>query len=399
MSLFFIMTKWADFLISEATYDNDHLISVAIRHKESVGGIGKGIPIDRLTIASDIKNGVYYCTIYNAKNSWKKGHNIHTFSISGNPYLRIDKNKVKLDYLGDLPDVSIKPELTRSQPQPESPRGSLPKESPTQLQEEEATPEQLARLEQLEKQLQELESQPQPESPRGSLPKESPTQLQEEEATPEQLARLEQLEKQLQELESQPQPESPRGSLPKESPTQLQEEEEEATPEQLDDIKKQLQELEHDLLSSPLPNSQHEEEATPEQLDDIKKQLQELEHILLKKNNIISNQIASISQSKINRLKPEIFLRENSSIDNKILHTLQKQNMKLDKIEKKISETNYEPLSSDKISTNAYCVKCKTKQEIINIEKILMKNGRPALKGDCSVCSCKVFRFVKIEKK
>ena len=309
------MTKWADFLISEATYDNDHLISVAIRHKELVGGIGKGIPIDRLTIASDIKNGVHYCTIYNAKNSWKKGHNIHTFSISGNPYLRIDKNKVKLDYLGDLPEVSIKPELTRSQPPPESPRGSLPKESPTQIQEEE------------------------------------------------------------------------------------EEEEEEATPEQLNEIKRQIDELEHTLLSSPLPSSQPEEGATPEQLNEIKRQIDELEHILLKKNNIISNQITSISQSKINRLKPEIFLREDGSNDNKILHTLQKQNKKLDKIEKKISETNYEPLSSDKISTNAYCVKCKTKREIINIEKILMKNGRPALKGDCSVCSCKVFRFVKIEKK
>ena len=48
--------------------------------------------------------------------------------------------------------------------------------------EEEATHEQLARLEQLEKQLQELKSQPSPEppsSPWGSLPKESATQLQE----------------------------------------------------------------------------------------------------------------------------------------------------------------------------------------------------------------------------
>ena len=67
--------------------------------------------------------------------------------------------------------------------------------SESKLKDEEATPEQLARLKQLEKQIQELESQPR------SIP-ESATQpeLKDEEATPEQLARLKQLEKQIQEL-------------------------------------------------------------------------------------------------------------------------------------------------------------------------------------------------------
>jgi hypothetical protein len=68
------------------------------------------------------------------------------------------------------------------QNQLQNPRGSLPKESAEELPqeldlapepvtepvEEEATPEQLTRLEQLEKQIQELESQPEPpSSPRG----------------------------------------------------------------------------------------------------------------------------------------------------------------------------------------------------------------------------------------
>ena len=41
------------------------------------------------------------------------GFQIRTFSIVENPYLRIDENKVKLDYLGDLPDVSIKSTYVR----------------------------------------------------------------------------------------------------------------------------------------------------------------------------------------------------------------------------------------------------------------------------------------------
>ena len=140
------MDKWADYLISEVSYGSDHLIHVATRHQDSDKGITKGKSVDRLTISSDIKNGLFYITIYSGKNSWKKGHKIKTFSIDGNRYLRIDGNKVKLDYLGDLPEASIIKskfiqELESQQP----------------ITEEEATPEQLIRLEQLEKQIQELE--------------------------------------------------------------------------------------------------------------------------------------------------------------------------------------------------------------------------------------------------
>jgi len=181
------MKKWADYLISEVSYDSDHLILVVTRHNDTDKGITRGKPIDRLTIASDIKNGLTYITIYSGKNSWKKGNKLETFSIGGSPYLRIDGNKVKLDYLGDLPESSFaeyvsiqelesQPEPVAEPEPPSSPRGSLPKESAKELpqeldhapepvaepEEDEATPEQLNRLEQLEKQIQELESQPEP---------------------------------------------------------------------------------------------------------------------------------------------------------------------------------------------------------------------------------------------
>ncbi|WP_016939410.1 hypothetical protein, partial [Nitrosopumilus sp. SJ] len=142
------MDKWADYLISEVSYNAQHLISVAIRHQDTDQGITKGKPVDRLTISSDIKNGMSYITIYSGKNSWKKGHKIQTFSIDGTPFLRIDRNKVKLDFLGDLPSVS-NPELIESElsfepvseetiqePSPSSPRGSLPKESAEELPQE-----------------------------------------------------------------------------------------------------------------------------------------------------------------------------------------------------------------------------------------------------------------------
>ena len=96
------MDKWADYLISQVSYDVDHLVSTAMRHQETVKGITAGTAIDRMTMASDIKNGSSYLTIYNGKDTWKKGQKIRTFSIEGNPYLRIDGNKVKSDFLGDI---------------------------------------------------------------------------------------------------------------------------------------------------------------------------------------------------------------------------------------------------------------------------------------------------------
>jgi hypothetical protein len=33
-----------------------------------------------------------------------------------------------------------------------------------------------------------------------------------------------------------------------------------------------------------------------------------------------------------------------------------------------------------------YCVKCKTKREMKNPQNVTMKNGKPALKGQCTVC-------------
>ena len=192
------MKQWANYLISEVSYDKNHLISKAKRHEDIETGITDGDFVDRIQISSDIANGLSYITIYNRILTWKKGNKIHFFRIHGQPYVRIDKNKVNQDYLGDIREI----------------------ESPVIPKPEEATPKQIARLEQLEKQIAELESKPIQEkpkpvkSPRGSLPKETTEELSQEldlapepasepeEATPEQIARLEQLEKQIAELES-----------------------------------------------------------------------------------------------------------------------------------------------------------------------------------------------------
>ncbi|MFC1959267.1 DUF5679 domain-containing protein [Chloroflexota bacterium] len=48
-------------------------------------------------------------------------------------------------------------------------------------------------------------------------------------------------------------------------------------------------------------------------------------------------------------------------------------------------------MSSDVIQ--AYCVKCKEKRDIQNIEAVYTKKGTPATRGTCPVCGTNVFRM------
>jgi hypothetical protein len=46
------------------------------------------------------------------------------------------------------------------------------------------------------------------------------------------------------------------------------------------------------------------------------------------------------------------------------------------------------------MAEQAYCVKCKQKRDVKDPEKVVMKNGRPALKGKCPVCGTTLFKIL-----
>ncbi|MFC1904600.1 DUF5679 domain-containing protein [Chloroflexota bacterium] len=41
----------------------------------------------------------------------------------------------------------------------------------------------------------------------------------------------------------------------------------------------------------------------------------------------------------------------------------------------------------------AYCFKCRKKVDIKNEERVTLKNGKPATRGNCPACGTKVFRI------
>ena len=45
------------------------------------------------------------------------------------------------------------------------------------------------------------------------------------------------------------------------------------------------------------------------------------------------------------------------------------------------------------MATQAYCVKCKAKREMKGERAVVMRNGRNALTGTCTVCGTKMFKI------
>ena len=100
------MSKWADYLISEAEYDSNYLISKIKQHHDNGESIGDGEIIDRDTLANNLGHGSKYMTVYGDLNKLRIGKNVRYFRADGYHYIRIDHNKVNHDNLGDLPDIS-----------------------------------------------------------------------------------------------------------------------------------------------------------------------------------------------------------------------------------------------------------------------------------------------------
>ncbi len=49
------------------------------------------------------------------------------------------------------------------------------------------------------------------------------------------------------------------------------------------------------------------------------------------------------------------------------------------------------------MAETAYCVKCKAKVEMNNGQKVTMKNGRPAMKGNCGKCGTGVYKILPLK--
>ena len=50
------------------------------------------------------------------------------------------------------------------------------------------------------------------------------------------------------------------------------------------------------------------------------------------------------------------------------------------------------------MSTEAYCVKCRKKSEMVNAEEVTMSNGKNAMRGKCRVCGTGMYKILGKKK-
>jgi len=101
------MSNWADFVIS-AVKRGPVLgqISQVQIHEDRDNELGPPIIVDKHEVASDIKRGKKYITIFKASETdWKPGEYVRSYVKDGEAHIRTDDNLVDSDNLGTLPDI------------------------------------------------------------------------------------------------------------------------------------------------------------------------------------------------------------------------------------------------------------------------------------------------------
>jgi len=117
------MAKWADYLISQVLYDQNHIITKVKQHRDIGNKMSGGEIVDRDAIANNLGHGVKYMTVYGDLGKIRMGKNVRYFRAYEDHYIRIDDNKVMTDNLGELPGLvesqqEEKPVLAETKPKP-----------------------------------------------------------------------------------------------------------------------------------------------------------------------------------------------------------------------------------------------------------------------------------------
>ena len=101
------MSNWADFVIT-AVKRGPVLgeISQVQIHEDRDKEFGPPIIVKKHEIASDIKRGKTYITVFKvSENDWEPGEYVRTYIKDGEAHIRTDDNKIDSDNLGTLPDI------------------------------------------------------------------------------------------------------------------------------------------------------------------------------------------------------------------------------------------------------------------------------------------------------
>ena len=97
--------KWADYLVSAVEYGPNRRIERVMQHEDTGGELGEGTIVDRSTLASNIRKGIRYATVFDAHSKWRLGDAIMCHRVGSGTAIRTDANRVEYDLLRMLPEL------------------------------------------------------------------------------------------------------------------------------------------------------------------------------------------------------------------------------------------------------------------------------------------------------
>ena len=222
---------------------------------------------------------------------------------------RLNDLQKQIERLESRPESTTEPETAASHrdPLPKDSAEEIPQEPESVTESDEATPEQLSRLNDLQKQIERLESRPE-----STTEPEPESVTESDEATPEQLSRLNDLQKQIERLESRPESEPETAAshpLPKDSAEEIPQEPESAHTVDYSVLKNIISNL---RLQSTLKSAEYNPtkfhiENNHKNKETIKKEIEkiQLEISALKNKVILFNSTESQESQSIQRLSTD----------------------------------------------------------------------------------------------
>jgi hypothetical protein len=99
------VTKWADYGICRVKYNHGHTAIVELEVRADSGtSIGEPQRFARQSIVDAIERGTTFVTIYARDAQWTRGEDVRVVLIVTEKYLRTDRNALRADNLGSLPE-------------------------------------------------------------------------------------------------------------------------------------------------------------------------------------------------------------------------------------------------------------------------------------------------------
>lgn len=99
------MAKWADYVVTGASYDRDHKHIVAVKgYADTENNLGPAFQHTRAQVVSNIKNNISYCTARIVEGKYNRGQNVVTITIGVHEFIKTERNNLEEDNLGELPE-------------------------------------------------------------------------------------------------------------------------------------------------------------------------------------------------------------------------------------------------------------------------------------------------------